>query len=256
MLPTPRRRTVTGIVWKRSDFRETSRIVTLITREEGKLTALVKGAHRKNSPAQGRIDLFNRVQATLTGAPGTLPLLSRLRLEAEPRGLREPRRYLAACHLHDAFDPALTAGRIDAALFDLLAGGLTLLERCPPRALATVLAGLELRYLEVLGLLPELDRCSQCGAPAGRLFVAIGHPGLLCRAHARGAEAAAAPAALRWLRALQRTPGRAWAGLPPPPRDGRAHALLGAWLAAATERRARFRTAALRRSALAAAQAQ
>jgi DNA repair protein RecO (recombination protein O) len=240
---------VDGIVWKRSDFRETSRIVTLFTREEGKVTALVKGAHRPHSPALGRIDLFNRVRATLSGPAGSLLLLSRLHLEVEPRGLREPRRYLAACHLHDAFDPALPPGRADAALFDLLAGGLVLLERCPPGALATMLAGLELRYLEALGLLPALDRCSHCGAAAARLFVAIGQPGLLCSEHARGAEASAPAPALAWLRALQRTPGRAWASLPPPPRNGRAHALLGAWLGAATERRLRFRAAALRRSA-------
>jgi DNA repair protein RecO len=243
---------VTGIVWKRTDFRETSRIVTLITREEGKLTALVKGAHRPGSPAQGRIDLFNRVRVTLTGAAGSLLLLSRLRLDNEPRGLRDPRRYLAACHLHDALDPALTLGRVDAALFDLLVGGLTLIERCPLPALATVLAGLELRYLEALGLLPDLDRCSQCGATAARLFVAIGQPGLLCPAHGRGGEVAAPAAALRWLRELRRTPGRAWASLPPPPRNGRAHALLGQWVAAAVERRARFRTAALQRPARAA----
>lgn len=241
-----RRGVFEALVWRRSDFRESSRIVTLVTREEGRISALIKGAHRPSSPALGRIDLFNRLQVTLSGPVNGLRLLSRVRLLDEPRGLRDPRRYLAACHLHDIFDPAFVPGRADRPLFELVHGGLVLLERCPPAALATIIAGVELRYLETLGLLPELDRCSSCAQPTNRLFLADGG-GLLCREHAGGAEASLPPAVVAWLLRLQRCPGREWSLLPPAPRQGSAHALLGSWVAAAIERRAKFRDAALAR---------
>ena len=109
-----------GIVWKRTDFRETSRLITLITPEHGKLVTLGKGAHRPGSQCLGRIDFLNLLEVKISG--GNLPVLHRVRLLREHRRLREPIRYTAASYLTEIFDPTFLAGRADPGLFDLLAG--------------------------------------------------------------------------------------------------------------------------------------
>ncbi len=68
-----------ALVWKRTDYRESSRLITLITAERGKLPTLAKGAHRSGSQCLGRIDLFNLVEVKISG--GQLPVLHRVELQ-------------------------------------------------------------------------------------------------------------------------------------------------------------------------------
>lgn len=234
-----------ALVWKRADFSETSRLVTLFCREEGKLSTLAKGAHRPTSPLLGKLDLLNIVQPRIARRrTGSLQLLRGATLVHEHRRLREPKRYAAASYLHEIFDFALPEGRADPSLFDLLVGALKVVERCPERTLPVVVAGIELKYLRNLGLLPELGACSACGQPGERLFAAPSGHGLVCGEH-RDQRTKPIPAdALRALRQLDVTPGREWSRLPPLGNAPRA--LLGSWVASALERAPRWRHLALR----------
>ncbi len=239
---TGREDRIRALVWKRSDFRETSRLITFITAEHGKLTTLAKGGHRPGSQCLGRIDFLNLVDLKISS--GNLPILHRVRLIHEHRRLRDPIRYRAASYLTEIFDPAILFGRSDPGLFELLAGGLLMLERCPYAAIPCVLAGLELRFLFELGLRPPLLACHRCGASSerGPLFPARIHPGLCCRTHApRGARAVPADA-LRWLDRISHTPGKQWSGLPPAP--AAVAPLLGRGVAAAVEKQPMWRAAA------------
>ncbi|MEM7205693.1 MAG: DNA repair protein RecO [Planctomycetota bacterium] len=238
-----------ALVWKRGDFSETSRLVTLMTRGEGKVTALAKGAHRPQSPFLGRLDLLNLVLPAYARQRRSehLRILVGVRLLHEPRRLREPARFLAASYLREVFDPALPEGRADPELFDVLSGAVVVLERCPAAGLRTAIHGLELQLLEALGVLPDLSSCSTCGTAAVRgepLFAEPFGRGLACGSH-RSPTARAAPAgALAWLSQLRTTPARSWGSLPAPPR-GTAAALVP-WLAHVCERPPKLRIPALR----------
>lgn len=232
---------VTAIVLRRSDFRESSRIVTCLTREHGRLVGLAKGAHRPDSPFLGRLDFLNEVRATFSPDRGGLRLLERVELLRERRELRDPRRFVAASHLAQLSDFALPDDRADPAFFDLLHGGLNLLERCPPATIPQVVLGLELRHLELLGALPDLRLCSSCGAPLDAVAYRIDDsPGLVCRDHAPPPREAVRGEALATLRTLQATPGRQWPDLDLP--GWRSAAPWPArWLAAAIDLRPRLR---------------
>lgn len=232
---------LTGIVLRRSDFRESSRIVTCLTREHGRLVGLAKGAHRPDSPFLGRLDFLNEVRATFSVDRGGLRLLERAELLRERRELREPRRFLAASHLAQLSDFALPDDRADPAFFDLLQGGLNLLERCPLPTIPQVVLGLELRHLELLGALPDLRHCSTCGTPLAEVAFRIDDAsGLVCREHAPPPREAVRGEVLATLRALQATPGRQWPELDLP--AWRSAAPWPArWLAAAIDLRPRLR---------------
>jgi len=238
----PRATTVRAIVLRRSDFRESSRIVTCLSREHGRLVGLAKGAHRPDSAFLGRLDFLNEVDATFSADRGGLRLLERVRLVRERRSLREPRRYLAASHLAGLCDFAMPEGPPQPAVFDLLQGGLALLERCPAAAIGRVVLGLELRLLADLGALPDLHQCSACGGPLGdTAFRCHDGPGLYCQTHATPPRQVVAAAPLALLRALHAAPGRQWPELGEFAPARSAAALPAAWLAAATELRPRLR---------------
>jgi DNA repair protein RecO (recombination protein O) len=230
------------VVWKRIDFRESSRLVTLVCRERGRFTALAKGAHRPTSAHLGKLDFLNRCEVEIAGRG--IPLLGRTRLLHEPRALRGPQRFLITMHAVELFDRALIADRSDPELFDLLVGTLTLLERMPPTRLPIAVLGLELRLLAALGVLGDLEACPSCGA-AAPTQASVDEAGLSCDAHrGRGAVAVSAEAAA-WLRRLARAPGREWPGFAPGRGLGEALAITGAWIERGLELRPRYRVAAL-----------
>ena len=235
-----------ALVWKRIDFRESSRLVTLVS-SEGKLVTLAKGAHRPASPFLGRLDFLNLVDVSLSRRRTGLRLLTGVDLIHEPRGLREPRRYLASCYLVELTDRLWFEGRADPELFNLLLGGLTLLERCPQGSLAQVITGLELRLLAHLGTLPQLTECSQCGQPLvdGPLFQSPLQGGLLCSSHmTKGSRKVSAPV-LRWLGELADKPGVQWPQHPPSPDRRSTWELTGSWIATSLEKTPRSRRSAL-----------
>lgn len=234
--------TVTAVVLRRSDFKETSRIVTCLSREHGRITGLAKGAHRPDSPFLGCIDFLNEVEATFSADRGGLRLLTRAVLRHERRALREPRRFVASSHLAQLCDWAMPEMRPEPELHDLLVGGLNLLERCPEAVIPQVVLGIELRYLHQLGALPDLDHCSDGGCDLeGGAFRGHDGPGLLCRRHAATPRHAVATEVLDALRLLCRTPGRGWPGLQLPAEAARCAPLPALWLHAATEQRPRLR---------------
>lgn len=228
-----------AIVLRRRDFRESSRIVTVLTREHGKITGLAKGAHRPDSPLLGRIDFLNELDATFSADRGGLRLLVRARLLRERRGLRAPLRFLAAGHIAWLVDAACAEGRPDPAMYDLLLGGLNLLERCPIPSLRHVVLGLEVRYLDALGALPDLAHCSECGVVLDeQSFRQSDTMGLACRRHAGLPRHPLRRGGRELLLRLQRTPGRDWPGLEIPIALVDAAATLPAhWITASLEQR-------------------
>lgn len=235
--------TAVGIVWRRSDFRETSRVVAVLTREHGRITGLAKGAHRPDSVFLGRLDFLNEIRATFSPDRGGLRLLVRAQLLRERRSLREPARFVAASHLAWLCDFGMPDDRPEPGIYDLLQGGLNLLERCPVAAIPCIVLGLELRYLDLLGALPDLHHCAQCGEDLQHgAFRGGDGPGLVCRQHAEPPRHAVGENSLRLLQQLQTTPGREWPTLVPAGEPRLAAPLPAAWLSAATEQRTRLRS--------------
>lgn len=230
-----------AFLWKRFDFRESSRVVALLLRDHGVVHALAKGAHRLDSPLLGRLDFLNELDVQLSADREGLRILLRADLLRERRSLRNRRRYLAAAYFAELCEFALPPGRGDPELFDLVDGGLMLLERCPPAAIAAIVIGLELRLLAQLGALPDLDRCSGCGASLERAaFRGEVAGALTCRAHAQAPQRAIGASTLDYLRHLHRMPGRRWPELTQAP-PATAIALPPVWLATALDRRSHLR---------------
>ena len=157
---------------------ETSLVVTLFTREQGKVAGLAKGGRRLKSPFQGGLDLLGVSDIVwLPKASESLDLLT----EAAPlERFACLRRDLAALYagyyvaelltdLTDYHDP-------HPRLFD--AARITLRHLGDPELRARRVLRFELACLRELGFMPALDQCAQCGAQvdtSGDCCVRAGH---------------------------------------------------------------------------------
>lgn len=238
-----------AFVWKRYDFRESSRIVVLWLREHGLVAALAKGAHRDSSPLRGRIDFLAELDVQLTATREGLRTLLRAELLRERRGLRAASRFVAASHLAELFDFALVQDRPEPELFDLADGALALLEKCPLASVPNVVLGIELRLLANLGALPDLDRCSTCDRELdGQAFFGEVAGALCCRNHAASPRRAIGAVALGQLRTLLACPGRELPTVAERP-TAAAVSLPALWLARSLERRCTLRKHVFARAA-------
>ncbi len=197
---------------------ETSLVVTLFTRELGKLSALAKGGRRLKSPFQGGLDLLGVSDiVVLHKASDALDLLT----EAAPvERFPSLRRDLAALYagyyaaellteLTDFHDP-------HPKLFD--AAVVTLRHLGEPHLRDLRVFRFELACLRELGLMPLLDACAHCGAEvdgSGEAFAfGLATGGVLCPSCRPGQPHVATVSgqtldALRLLAA----PGSAWRSL-------------------------------------------
>lgn len=172
-----------AIVLRTAEFSETSLVVTLFSREFGKLRGLAKGGRRLKGPFESALDLLAHVRVVfLRKSPDTLNLLTEAKLV---RRFRIPGRDLSALYaayyvaellgaLTDDFDP-------HPELFDLAEETLVALSAGEP--VLRHLLRFELGALRILGHLPSLDRCAECGAgvPAtGQVPFALLDGGVVC----------------------------------------------------------------------------
>lgn len=173
----------TALVLKVVEFSETSSVVTLFTREFGKIHGLAKGARRPKGPFESALDLLSLCRIVfLRKSSGALDLLTEAKLE---RRFRPPGRDLSCLYagyyiaellgeLTDDYDP-------HPALFDLADQTMLGLSRGLP--VATSVLHFELAALAVLGHLPSLEMCVECGRPviqAGRVSFGLTAGGVLC----------------------------------------------------------------------------
>lgn len=156
--------TATGLVVHRLNLGETDKILTLFTRDHGKLSAVAKGARRASSRLSGATELFTRSRLLLATGK-TLDIITQCEITESFPGLRTDLECLARatyfCELLDRFTHERDS-TMSAELFDLTTDALTLLERADVY-LDAVVHAYELRLLEIEGYAPVLDRCLRCG---------------------------------------------------------------------------------------------
>jgi DNA repair protein RecO (recombination protein O) len=211
-----------ALVIRSVDVFETSRVLTLFTRDLGKVTALAKGARRLKSPFQSGLDLLSVCDIVLLHkASEALDLLT----EAAASERFDPlRRDLAALYagyyvaelLHELTDHHDPHPR----LFD--AAAVTLRHLGDPDLRPCRVLRFELACLRELGHMPALDRCVHCGSAVATggsaVAFALSMGGVLCPA-CRPGQPHVATLSGRTLGAIRdlAAPGDAWRRIEPVP---------------------------------------
>ncbi|HVJ80623.1 MAG TPA: DNA repair protein RecO [Planctomycetia bacterium] len=173
-----------GLVVRGVDFSETSRIVTLYTRDLGKLGALAKGGRRLKSAFEVSLDVLSVCRICVLRKPtAELDLLTEARLEERFTGLgRDLPALYSGYFVAELLDSLTQPHDSHPALFDVAVASLRKLSEGEDRWFAT--ASFAAQLLAELGYGLNLDECAACGARAGssQPAIGIGAGGLLCEA--------------------------------------------------------------------------
>ncbi len=173
-----------AIVIRVVEFSESSCVVTLFTRDFGKIGALAKGARRPKSPFESAIDLLAVCRIVfLHKSSDSLDLLTEAKLDRRFRaGSKDLARLYAGFYVAELLREMTDLGDPNPDLFDAADHGLLELEN--GEDVASVILRFELSALEQLGHLPALHECAACGGSVpddrGYLFGMLSG-GLLCR---------------------------------------------------------------------------
>lgn len=145
-------------------YQEADRIITLYTRDRGRLGAVARGVRRTKSKVGGRLEPYSLVQVALHCGRGlyTVCGVETLRtfqgVRDELFRMEEGARLLGAVrHLFPAEEPNPSA-------FNLLARGVArLAEASDAAAAAAIVLAVRLKLLALLGYAPDAGRCALCG---------------------------------------------------------------------------------------------
>lgn len=204
-----------AIVLRVVEFSETSCVVTLYTRDFGKVGALAKGARRPKSPFESALDLLAVCRIVfLHKSSDALDLLTEAKLERRFRNKqRDLSRLYAGYYVAELLRELTDAGDPQPDLYEAADAALVELEGATE--LARVVLRFELTALRLLGHLPALHGCAACGRPialADRHPFALAAGGLLCPACRPGHRqvVSVTAATIRVLREFAASDSDAW----------------------------------------------
>lgn len=167
-----------GIVIRSTDYGETNKVVTLYTREWGKIGVMARGAKKPNSRLSAITQLFTYGYFLIQQGSG-LGSLQQGEMISSMRSIREDIFLTAySSYIVELTDKSVEDKKSNPFLFELLLQTLNYLNEGYD---ADVLMHIyEMKMLNVLGLNPTLNQCSVCGSTDGHFSFSIREGGLLC----------------------------------------------------------------------------
>jgi len=181
-----------GIVLSARDLGETDRVLSILSRERGKISAVAKGAKRPTSKLAASSQPF--CYAAFQFAEGrNLDVVT----QGVPRNafypIRASLQKIAYASYFGELVNAFTEERSPSPrLFDLLLAALSALtSAADDSGLAVLARAFELRLLALSGYAPQLTSCSSCGRKvSGGAFLSNAVGGLVCPGCAAEGDAA------------------------------------------------------------------
>ncbi len=198
-----------AIIMRRRDLGEADRLLTVFTRDRGKVNLLAKGVRRAASRKAGHLEPFTYTDL-LVAKGASLDLVTQAETITSHRHVREDLWLSSLAYyvveLADAFtqdeDP-------NALLFELMLETLDRLDA--NRAVNLAVRYYELHALDLAGYQPQLFHCVQCNQPLQQEvnFLSFERGGCLCPTHGSNVPGTAA-LPLDVLKVMRYLQSRAW----------------------------------------------
>ncbi|SIT82282.1 DNA repair protein RecO [Edaphobacillus lindanitolerans] len=167
-----------GIILRTGPYGESNKVVTMLTREAGKISAMARGAKKPASRLAGVTQPFTHGLYLVRSGRGMGTLQS-----GDPL---EPMRFLHqditaaayASYIAELMDRLVEDGRPAPAEFGLLLQAFHAInEEYDPEAITLFV---EWKMLPVAGVYPVLHQCANCGATEGEFAYSFRENGFLC----------------------------------------------------------------------------
>lgn len=182
-----------AIVLRSMVYGEADRILTLFTREAGKISAIAKGVRKTTSRLRGAVQLFSHTRLVLYGGR-SLDTVSQGEAEEEFSYLEQDvERFATASYCAELVDRLTPEREPQSRVFFLMLSVLQALKQGDAELAARIF---ELKLLDVLGYCPSLTECvvgnhalsSATGEGIQRVWFSIERGGVVCAACAKSCE--------------------------------------------------------------------
>jgi len=194
-----------AIIIRMVEFSETSLIVTLFTRQLGRVSAIAKGARRPKGPFEGAIDLLSVCHCELIHKSNdSLDLLTEAKLARRFRGAQKSLdRLYCGYYIAEMLYKWTDDDDPHVEVYDLALAAIERIDGTDDALMAVT--HFEIRAMRLLGNAPATTQCVTCGSHVNRETsrVAFGHElgGVLCEPcrRGRGGIATVDASALNWI---------------------------------------------------------
>ena len=155
-------KTLHGLVLREVKYKESSKILTILTEEEGKITAEARGALRKGAKHGASAQTLVWSELTFFENRGRNTLTEGSVLEDFAALRADIGDYALGCYFAELLESLSDEDSPDTALLHLGLNALFALSRklYPSEHIKAVF---ELRCMRLAGFAPSLDRCADCG---------------------------------------------------------------------------------------------
>ncbi len=149
-----------AIILRHTDWGEADRLITLYSREEGKIRAVAKGVRKLRSRKSGHLEPFSEVNL-LMARGRDLPIITQAEAINPFTSLREDITLLSyASYVAELIDRFLIEEEPNQEIFQLLIHTLTRLSQGAEAAFEARF--FDLKFLDLIGFKPELMECVIC----------------------------------------------------------------------------------------------
>ncbi len=171
---------IEGLVIRTNDYGEGHKILTLFTREMGKVSVMARGAKKLKSRFSAIAQLFTYAQFVFYRSSGQMGNLNQGDIIASHHAIREDLHKAAySAYLMEMIDRTLEEKEVSPILFDQLKSALDAIEdNKDPQIVVHIM---ELKVLSHSGYNPQLEQCVFCGSELrGALFFSSTAGGVIC----------------------------------------------------------------------------
>lgn len=173
---------VEGIVIRTTDYGETNKIVTIFSRELGKVSAMARGAKKPKSRLSSISQLLTHGHFLIQIGSG-LGTLQQGEIISSMREIREDIFLTAyASFIVELTDKAIEDKKHNPYLFEMLYQTLHYMSEGKDSEILALIY--QTKMLPVLGLHPYFDTCAICHQEADFVAFSVREGGFLCKQHA------------------------------------------------------------------------
>ena len=170
--------TVEAVILKTDDFGDANRVVTLFTKEFGKLEANAYGCRRARSPLSGATQMFNHISAEISRGSKVDTIREADILNFYDALTKDLERLAYASLLFEIVNRMTFPRQKELETFELLTKSLPALNRRNPRIAALIGA---CQFMDTSGVQLNFSRCVHCGEEiVGNAGISLLDGGAVC----------------------------------------------------------------------------
>jgi DNA repair protein RecO (recombination protein O) len=169
---------VEGIVIRSIDYGEGDKILTLFSKEAGKISVMARGAKKLKSRHSAIAQLFTYGEFNCY-KPGSMGTLNAGEIWNSYHRLKEDIHKTAyASYLMELTDRMIGENERNAPLFEQLKAALDAMDEEKDPQIVTHIY--EMKMLAIAGYMPELNECVSCGTREGTMALSVSLGGTVC----------------------------------------------------------------------------